>query len=218
MRELEDVLYRLGKVLLAPREAFDTHIVERYSSALPLAIYVGVSFSLATFTVKGLVALLGRIPLYNIGWLLELIANLAGVIGVAAQLIELLVYSSLIHITARLMGYEEGRWDDMVGLVAFSSVPFVFPAALAALGYLFSHTLLIVALVLVIPFNLWFLYLIVVATSVNYVMSLGSAIVASIVGPLVAVAIAIALTSKLGAVGLVITAVGIALIYLEGRR
>ncbi len=29
MRELEDVLYRLGKVLLAPREAFDTHIMER---------------------------------------------------------------------------------------------------------------------------------------------------------------------------------------------
>ncbi len=218
MRELEDVLYRLGKVLLAPREAFDTHIMERYSSALPLALYVGVSFALTALTVKGFVGLLGRIPLYNIGWLLELVANLAGVIGVAGGLIDLLIYSSLIHITARLMGHEEGRWDDIVGLVAFSSAPLVFPTALAALGYLFSHILLIVSVVLVVPFSLWSLYLIVVATSVNYEMSLGNAIVASVVGPLVAVIVAITLTSKLGAVGLVITVVGIALIYLEGKR
>ncbi len=218
MRELEDVLYRLGKVLLAPREAFDTHIVERYSSALPLALYVGVSFALTALTVKGFAGLLGQLPLYNIGWLLELVANLAGVIGVAAGLVDLLIYSSLIHITARLMGYEEGRWDDIVGLVAFSSAPLVFPTALAAVGYLFSHVLLIVSLVLVVPFSLWSLYLIVVATSVNYEMSLGNAIVASVVGPLVAVIVALALTSKLGAVGLVITVVGIALIYLERRR
>ncbi len=52
----------------------------------------------------------------------------------------------------------------------------------------------------------------------NYEMSLGNAIVASVVGPLVAVIVALALTSKLGAVGLVITVVGIALIYLERRR
>ncbi len=217
MSELEDVLYRLGKVLLAPREAFDTHIAERYSSYLPLALYVGVNFSLSALAVKGLLSLIGQVPLYNLGWLLELVANLAGVLGVASGLVDLLMHSSLIHITARLMGYDEGRWDDLVGLVAFSSAPLVFPTALAAVGYLVSHVLLLVSLVLVIPFALWSLYLMVVATSVNYGMTTGSAIVASVVGPLVAMLVAVLLTAKLGPVGLLITIVGIAVVYLEGR-
>lgn len=217
MSELDDMLYRLGKVLLAPKEAFDTHIVERYSSYLPLSIYIGVSFSLSALTVKGLVSLIGRVPPYNIEWLLELLANLAGIIGVAGGLLNLLIYSSLIHISARVMGYEEGRWDDLVAIVAFSSIPIVFPTALIAIGYLASHTTLIASLLLVPLFSLWSLYLIVVGTAVNYGMTLGNAVISSIVGPLLTVIVTLLLTSRLGPLGLVITTAGLALIYIWAR-
>ncbi len=217
MSELEDVLYRLGKVIISPREAFDTHVMERYSSYLPLSIYIGVNFALTALIVKGIASILGQLPLYNLGWLLELIANTAGIIGVAVSLLALLICASLIHITARIMGYEEGRWDDLVGLVGFSSTPLVIPTALAAFGYLFSRLMLSVAILLLIPFSLWSLYLIVVATSVNYEMSIGNAIIASVVGPLVMILITLILSLKLEALGLLIAVVGIAVIYLEAR-
>ena len=218
MGELEDVLYRMGKVITAPREAFDTHIAERYSSALPLAIYIALSFSLGSLTVKGIVRLLDGIPLYNLGWLLELGANLSGVLGVAAGLIDLLIYSSLVHITARVMGYREGRWDDLVGLIAYSSVPLVFPTALAAVAYAGSWIpLLLGALILVIPFSLWSLYLVVVSASVNYGMSVGYALIATVVGPVAVALVALALASKLGALGLLAVIVGLIALYLWRR-
>lgn len=218
MREIEDVLYRLGKVITSPREAFDTHIAERYSSALPLAVYIATSFSLISVAVKGLVRALGGIPFYNLGWLLELIANFSGVLGVAASLVSLLVYASMIHIMARIMGFKEGRWDDLLGLVAYSSLPLVFPTVLTAAAYLMAWTpLLLVAVFLVIPFSLWSLYLVIVGTSVNYEMSLGYALIAAIVGPIVVALVSAALTSNFGAAGLLIVVVGLVAIYLERR-
>ncbi len=220
MREIEDTLYRLGKVLTSSREAFDTHIAEKYSSALPLAIYISISFSLGSLAIKGILKTIGSIPLplYNLGWVLELIANLSGVIGVAGSLINLLVYASLIHISARIMGYEEGRWDDLIGLIAYSSLPFVFPAALAAISYIASwFSLLITSLVLIIPFSLWSLYLIIVATSVNYEISLGHALIASVVIPVIICLIAGSLTAKLGAIGLIIAILGLAALYVWRR-
>ncbi len=218
MREIEDILYRLGKVITSPREAFDTHIAERYSSALPLAVYIAISFSLISVAVKGFVRVLGEIPFYNLGWLLELIANFSGVLGVAMSLVSLLVYASLIHIMARIMGFKEGRWDDLLGLVAYSSLPLVFPTALTAAAYLMAWTpLLLVAVFLVIPFSLWSLYLVIVGTSVNYEMSLGYALIAAVVGPIVIALVSVALISNFGAVGLLIVVVGLVAIYLERR-
>ncbi len=218
MREIEDILYRIGKVVVSSREAFDTHIAEKYSSAFPLAIYISVSFALGSLAAKGVVKLIGTIPLYNLGWILELIADLSGVIGVAASLVNLLVYASLVHISARIEGYREGRWDDLIGLIAYSSLPLVFPIALAAVSYLASwFSLLIASLILIIPFSLWSLYLIIIATSVNYEISLGHALVASIVIPLIVYLIAGILTAKLGAIGLIITILGLVALYIWKR-
>ncbi len=218
MREIEDILYRVGKIIVSSREAFDTHIAERYSSALPLAIYISISFALGSLVTKGIVKAIGIIPLYNLGWILELIANLSGVIGVAISLINLLVYASLVHISTRIMGYGEGRWDDLIGLIAYSSLPLVFPIALAAVSYLASwFPLLIASLILIIPFGLWSLYLIIVATSVNYEISLGHALIASVVIPMIVGLIAEILTARLGAIGLIITILGLAALYIWKR-
>jgi len=219
MEELRDALYRIGKVITSPKEAFDTHIAEKYSLSLPLVIYLAISYSLTSLVVKSIARPLGVIIPHNLDWLVGFIVGLSGVIGVAAALIDLLVYATLVHVVVRIMGYKGGKWDDFIGLVAYSSLPLVFPTALLALAFLYgSIVAIITSLILVALVVIWSLYLLVLATSVNYELGLGHAVLAAIVAPLIVLLIAGILISKLGAlVGLIILIAGIVIIYLERR-
>ncbi|MCS7103454.1 MAG: YIP1 family protein, partial [Candidatus Korarchaeum sp.] len=146
MEGLEDLLYRVGKLLISPREAFYVHIVERHPLSLPLLIYIVLSFTMTSLSVKATFLLL-RLPTVPSILPLELLFELSGVIGVAFSTSWLILYATIIHLIARISGYTTGRWEETLCAVAYSVIPQSLTSFLLGLSYILTnYELLIVSL------------------------------------------------------------------------
>lgn len=214
MGSLADALYRVGRTLTSPREAFYIHLAEKHSLSLPLIIYISLSFSLSSLTVKSVFAMTGLsgiIPELVSDFLIEFF----GIIGLTFSISLLILYATVIHLTARIAGYTLGKWEEVLCAVAYSVLPQSFTAFALALSYLFSsYEFLLTSVVLMALAGLWSLYIIIEEISVIYDTSIGHSVLISVVGPILILLTAIGLLSVIGLSSLAIEiAVLVALYY-----
>ncbi len=213
MDDLEDLLYRIGKLLTSPREAFYVHIVERRSLSLPILIYVTLSFALTSLSAKVSSFLLG-LPTAAPDLLLELLYEFSGAIGVAFSISWLILYVTMIHLVARISGYATGRWDETLCAVAYSILPQSLTAFLMGLSYLFiNYELLLASLALFSIASIWSIYMIVEEVSLVYDLSIGRSLFVSLLGPLCILLSSLGLLSLLGPSGLIIVAASLIALY-----
>lgn len=211
MSDLEDTLYRVGKLLISPREAFYVHLAGKYSLSLPILIYLILSFSLSSLLAKSIATALW-IP--KIISLLEVILEFSGAIGVTISVSWLILYVTLIHVIARIMGHLSGRWDETLSAVAFSAVPHSFTAFSMSLAYIFSsYEFLLISLALLPLTSIWSLYILIEEVSLIYDSSISRSILISFLGPLSFMIVSILLYSITGLPGLIIPAASMMILY-----
>ncbi len=211
MSDLEDTLYRVGKLLISPREAFYVHLAGKYSLSLPISIYLILSFSLSSLLAKSIATILGT-P--STGFLPELILEFSGAIGVTISVSWLILYVTLIHVIARIMGHLSGRWDEALSAVAFSAAPQSFTAFSMGLAYIFSsYEFLLISLALLPLTSIWSLYILIDEVSLIYDSSIGRSIFISFLGPLSFMIVSILLFSITGLPGLMIPVVSMIILY-----
>ncbi|RDD53918.1 MAG: hypothetical protein BA066_01960 [Candidatus Korarchaeota archaeon NZ13-K] len=212
MDGLEDMLYRVGKLLISPREALYVHIVEGHSLSLPLLIYITLSFSLTSLPIKASWLLLG--PPATSMIILDLLPEISGVIGVAFSISWLILYVTMIHVTARILGYTRGRWEETLCAVAYSILPQSLTAFLMGLSYIFiSYELLLTSLAFLCLASIWSAYVIVEGISLIYEASTLKSLLISLLIPLCMIASSLALLSLLGLPGLVLMLVSLTTLY-----
>jgi len=176
-------LYRVGSVLLHPRQAFEVMVHEDVSIGLPLLLAAAIFFAEGALTVS---AILRAIPL-PLGFLIALAGPFTGLGFAVAGVLWLGITALLIHANAVLLG-GEGDITRMFSVAAYSILPVSIPLgafALAvlvggfgALGWLaLGGMLWFVAL-------LWGLALLIIGTSVNYNIDAGRALLAAVLIPL----------------------------------
>jgi hypothetical protein len=211
LSDLEDTLYRVGKLLISPREAFYVHLAGKYSLSLPISIYLILSFSLSSLLAKSIAAVLGT-P--RIGLLPEVILEFSGAIGVTISVSWLILYVTLIHVIARIMGHLSGSWDEALSAVAFSAVPHSLTAFSMGLAYIFSsYEFLLISLALLPLASIWSLYILIDEVSLIYDSSIGRSIFISFLGPLSFIVASILLFSITGLPGLMIPVVSMIILY-----
>lgn len=213
MEGLEDLLYRVGKLLISPREAFYVHIVERRSLSLPLLIYTVLSFVLTSLPVKTSFLLLG-LPALAPNLPLELLSEFSGAIGAAFSVSWLILYATIIHLVARISGYTMGKWEESLCAIAYSIIPQSLTAFLMGLSYLFtSYELLVASLVFLFLAFIWSLYILVEEISLVYDLTVGRSILISLLAPLAIVLSSLGLLLLLGLPGLAIMIVLLLALY-----
>jgi hypothetical protein len=209
--DLEDTLYRVGKLLISPREAFYVHLAGKYSLSLPILVYLVISFSSSSLLVKSIARVLG-IP--RIGFLPEVILEFSGAIGVTISVSWLILYATLIHLIARIMGHLSGKWDEVLSALAFSSVPQSLTVFSMSLSYILSsYEFLLISLILVPLTYIWSLYILIEEVSLIYDSSIGRSILISFFGPFSFIIVSILLFSIIGIPGLIIPVVSMIVIY-----
>ncbi|MEM3371779.1 MAG: Yip1 family protein [Candidatus Korarchaeum sp.] len=213
MEDLEDLLYRVGKLLTSPREAFYVHIVERHPLSLPLLIYIVLSFALTSLPVKTSFLLLG-LPAVAFRLPLELLSEFSGVIGAAFSISWLILYATIIHLVARISGYATGRWEETLCAVAYSIIPQSMTAFLMGLSYLFaSYELLLISLVFLFLAFIWSIYIVVEEVSLIYDLTIGRSVLISLLGPLMITISSLGILSLIGPPGLAIVIVLLVALY-----
>ncbi len=203
-------LYRVGSVLLHPRQAFEVMLHEDVSIGLPLLLAAAIFFTEGALTVS---AILRALPL---GFLIALAGPFTGLGFAVAGVLWLGITALLIHANAILLG-GEGDITRMFSVAAYSILPVSIPlgafalavlvGGLGALGWLaLGGMLLVVAL-------LWGLALLIIGTSVNYNIDAGRALLATVLIPLADLFLALFL-GKYGLI-LILAAYGLAYYFTK---
>lgn len=213
MEGLEDLLYRVGKMLVSPREAFYVHTVERHPISFPLSIYIALSFTISSLLAKVSFVLLGLPTLFPI-FPLEVLSELFGVIGVAFSISFLIFYATAIHLIARILRYAMGSWEEVLCAVAYSVIPQSMTAFLLGLSYLFSsYELLLVSLAFLFLGFTWSAYILTEEISLVYDLSMGRSLLISLIGPLSILALSLLLFTLMGLFGLAVVVVPLVALY-----
>ena len=203
-------LYRVGSVLLHPRQAFEVMLHEDVSIGLPLLLAAAIFFTEGALTVS---AILRALPL---GFLIALAGPFTGLGFAVAGVLWLGITALLIHANAILLG-GEGDITRMFSVAAYSILPVSIPlgafalavlvGGLGALGWLaLGGMLWVVAL-------LWGLALLIIGASVNYNIDAGRALLATVLIPLADLFLALFL-GKYGLI-LILAAYGLAYYFTK---
>ncbi len=192
MEVLREAAMWLGWVILSPEEAFDSYLAEKRSAMLPVVVYSIISYSLGSLIIRNISSWGIMAPLSPI---LGPLSYVTGISILGISLVNLVIFTGFVHVVAGFMGYREGRWESYIGLVGFSSLPHVIPSTLLA-SYVITPNIwiFIVGVTLTLITFIWSVYMVVVATSVNYSMDKGRAFLASVVS----VVLALILLSLIG--------------------
>ncbi len=185
MNLLRDSAMWLGWVILSPEEAFDSYIAERRSAILPILVFSIISYSIGSLMVKSVSTWILLTPLRP---LLGPVSYVTGVAILGISLLSLVAYTAFVHLVVRLMGHHEGRWESYIGIVGFSSLPYLIPTSVMAIATLAgSIWTFVIGITLVLLSFAWSVYLVIIATAVNYGMDKGKAFIASVVSVILVV-------------------------------
>ncbi len=206
-------LYRVGGVLLHPRQAFEVMAHEDVSIGLPLLLAAGIFFAEGALFVA---AVLRIIPL-PLAPVISIASPLVGIGAAVANVVLMVIAALLVHVNAQLLG-GSGDVTRALSVIAYSVLPMALPlwafslavlvGGLGALGWLaIGGVLWLVAAV-------WGAALLVIGVSVFYNIDAGSAFLAALLIPLVDLLVVI----SLGKYGLVLLLAAYALAYYFSRQ
>jgi len=206
-------LYRIGGVLLHPRQAFEVMAHEDVSLGLPLLLAAGISFAEGALFVASVVRVI-PLPLSPV---ISVASPLVGIGAAVSNVVLMVIAALLIHLNAQLLG-GTGDVTRALSVVAYSVLPSALPLgafALAVLvGGLGAIGWLALGGVLWLVAAVWGVALLVIGVSVFYNLDMGSAFLAALLIPLVDLLVVI----FLGKYGLVLLLAAYALAYYFSRQ
>jgi len=210
---LRSGLYRVGGVLLHPRQAFEVMAHEDVSIGVPLLLAAGIFFAEGALLVA---AVLRIIPL-PLAPVISVASPVVGIVAAVGNVVLMVIAALLIHLDAQLMG-GSGDVTRALSVVAYSVLPSALPLfafSLAALvGGLGAIGWLALGGVLWLVAAVWGVALLVIGVSVSYNIDGGSAFLVAVLIPLVDLLVVL----FLGKYGLVLLLAAYALAYYFSRQ